>query len=331
MTLVELLVVIAIIGALLALLLPAVQYARESARKIQCTNNLKQTALAMHAYADANTGRLPNALVWPLNAPGENPRGFSWQVGVLPFLDQKPLHDQIDINLSSLDPKNLGAARTQVPVFVCPNTPGNLRTVGGVGYNSHATNLAVADYRACVYLHFPLEFRAYQSARAWSGVVGSLSYYWDGIRDEPNPAEERTRNRQARFSDITDGLSQTLLLREWTNSVVPFFSDYARTRPIERTQTFAWIHGDESGMFGYAFSQIKSVDQIRSFTIGDALPGSGPVYGTHEGGGFVAMCDASVRWIPYTMRYTEFAPLFSREESDSFDTYDIVLGKLLGE
>ena len=84
-TLVELLVVIAIIGVLVALLLPAVQAAREAARRSQCTNNLKQITLAMHNYADIHGGKYP---------VGEYNYGWgTWLVGLLPFIEQKALYD----------------------------------------------------------------------------------------------------------------------------------------------------------------------------------------------------------------------------------------------
>src|SRR5512134_1942205 len=85
-TLVELLVVIAIIGILIALLLPAVQAARESARRTQCNNNLKQIALGMHNYADTYGGTFPvgeYSCCWG-----------TWLVGLLPYVEQKTLYDQ---------------------------------------------------------------------------------------------------------------------------------------------------------------------------------------------------------------------------------------------
>ena len=91
-TLIELLVVIAIIAILIALLLPAVQQAREAARRSQCKNNLKQFGLALHNYHDTFS-------MFPIGGTGDRdyrPR-VSWQVRVLPFLDQAPLYNQIDM------------------------------------------------------------------------------------------------------------------------------------------------------------------------------------------------------------------------------------------
>ena len=116
-TLVELLVGIAVIGILLALILPAVQSAREAARRIQCRNNLKQIGLALHNYADAHR-------IFPISW-GETrweveTRTASWLALILPYVDQKPLYDTIDFE-DPLAPGNQAAAATPVPVYLCPS------------------------------------------------------------------------------------------------------------------------------------------------------------------------------------------------------------------
>lgn len=104
-TLVELLVVIAIIGILIALLLPAVQAAREAARRSQCTNNLKQVGLALHNYHDTNrsfppTGILTGDMGLPTAAiPSTTPYHHSWLVMVLPYMEQNPLYAKTDLTL----------------------------------------------------------------------------------------------------------------------------------------------------------------------------------------------------------------------------------------
>src|SRR5437764_332148 len=99
-TLVELLVVIAIIGVLVALLLPAVQAAREAARRMQCLNNLKQMVLAVHSYHDVHTVIPPGHII-PRNMPGANGHETiaPWQVTILPFIEQKALFDMYDFRV----------------------------------------------------------------------------------------------------------------------------------------------------------------------------------------------------------------------------------------
>jgi prepilin-type N-terminal cleavage/methylation domain-containing protein len=112
-TLVELLVVVAIIGILVALLLPALQIAREAARRAECFNHLKQTSLAVHLYHD-NFRRLPPA--------GDNGlASASMFVIVLPFVEQKGLHVQYDPALGIMHRNNDGVAATRLPLYICPS------------------------------------------------------------------------------------------------------------------------------------------------------------------------------------------------------------------
>ncbi len=104
-TLVELLVVIAIIGILVALLLPAVQSAREAARRMQCSNNLKQMGLAVHNFHDALNGSPPVHI----DEPGGSRKGSTWCAVILPYLEQTSLYQQFDLGV------NWDVARTQPP------------------------------------------------------------------------------------------------------------------------------------------------------------------------------------------------------------------------
>lgn len=131
-TLVELLVVIAIIGILIALLLPAVQAAREAARRSQCINNFKQVGLAMHNYHDTQKCFPPGMIFyWSVSNTecGQNDSGsyygFGWALRVLPHMEQSQIYDQVDWNLASLYAtgvnRTVGAYR--VDAFLCPSDP----------------------------------------------------------------------------------------------------------------------------------------------------------------------------------------------------------------
>ena len=115
-TLVELLVVIAIIGILVGLLLPAVQAAREAARRMQCSNNVKQLSLAAHTYHDAHRSfpigywqELGSATIGPTLQRATQGRQTSWLTGVLPFIEQTALFNQVNFTT------NFGSMETPVP------------------------------------------------------------------------------------------------------------------------------------------------------------------------------------------------------------------------
>lgn len=128
-TLVELLVVIAIIGVLVALLLPAVQAAREAARRTQCSNNLKQIGLGLLNHHSA-LGSLPSAInipedfyddydVWRIAAKGKEGGGSSWMLATLPYIERGNLYDQWDFKLNVKE--NAQIAKLDIPSFYCPS------------------------------------------------------------------------------------------------------------------------------------------------------------------------------------------------------------------
>ena len=119
-TLVELLVVVAIIGVLIALLLPAVQAARESARRIHCQNNLKQIGLGLLSYHDVNDEFPLGCFEWRPPTKPDN-RQLAWSAYVLPYIEQGTLYDQLDLSRPFDDPTNAFAASKVVPVYVCPS------------------------------------------------------------------------------------------------------------------------------------------------------------------------------------------------------------------
>jgi len=119
-TLVELLVVITIIGILIALLLPAVQAAREAARRMQCTNNLKQFGLALHNYHLTHK-------VFPYGAGGGG-TWWSWSALILPFIEQNAIYDQIDFDkpYNAVHPVNNDVMKNFIAAYQCPSAPPNV-------------------------------------------------------------------------------------------------------------------------------------------------------------------------------------------------------------
>ena len=193
-TLVELLVVIAIIGILIALLLPAVQAAREAARRSSCLNNMKQMGLALHNYHDVH-GRLPPGWIGYVpatNAPDpEGVTGWGWASMILPYMEQGNVtQNLLRSDLPITDAANAGARVLPLPIYLCPSDSGepifDLNAEDGSG---PMLKLATANY---------------------IGVFGTLE-----IEDTPSNSNGAFyHHSRVRFADITDGLSQTLLTGE---------------------------------------------------------------------------------------------------------------------
>ena len=187
-TLVELLVVIAIIGVLVAMLLPAVQQARESARLTSCKNNLKQFGVAMHNYETARK-HLPTGYQYQKGDDEENTRGFSWGTLLLPLIEEPAIYDQIDFSKPLYDADNLLPRETHLSAFLCPTD-----TVSPTGYVEMGPGERFA--MACYAANFgPPDLDATQEQR-------------DGVF---------SRNSKTRLAEITDGLSKTLMLGERQN------------------------------------------------------------------------------------------------------------------
>src|SRR5688572_22221915 len=127
-TLVELLVVIAIIGILTALLLPAVQAARESARNTQCVNNLKQIGLGVHNYASTHGGIPPAS-----NQNPTDPIRKGWVHRILPYSEQAALGESYREDVDWCDPLNQPVYQTQVKFMQCPSAPSGRTATGTTG------------------------------------------------------------------------------------------------------------------------------------------------------------------------------------------------------
>jgi len=134
--LVEVVVILGIIALLIALLLPATRSARPAARRAQCTNNLKQIALALHNYEQAHKA-LPPA--YTVDAKGRPMH--SWRTLILPYLEQEPLYRTIDLSKPWNDPTNAKALATLLPVFRCPEA---------VGPQNTTTYLAIVAPNGCL-------------------------------------------------------------------------------------------------------------------------------------------------------------------------------------
>ncbi len=184
-TLIELLVVIAIIAILVSLLLPAVQQAREAARRTHCRNNLKQIGLALHNYLDVNT-RFPPSFVSDIATVDTTGGDWSVQARLLPFLEQANLYAIGDFSQSYEDPVNEGIAGQRVTTFLCPDEINDkARTSGGTA------------------IHYPLSY----------GYNGGTWNVWDNASQRPGNGAFAP-NVSFRPRDFTDGMTNTMAFME---------------------------------------------------------------------------------------------------------------------
>jgi prepilin-type N-terminal cleavage/methylation domain-containing protein/prepilin-type processing-associated H-X9-DG protein len=184
-TLIELLVVIAIIGVLIALLLPAVHAAREAARRMSCTNNLKQVGIALHGYHDGH-GALPMGYSY---RPGYTWGGFGWATAILSHVEQRPLFDALNFSFPAWSIENATVCIMPVGVYLCPSDD-----------TSQQGQLDREGFRY-----------------AMGSYVASFG---PGDMDFGDPEDRRglfARNSRTRFNEVRDGLSQTLAAAERHN------------------------------------------------------------------------------------------------------------------
>ncbi len=198
-TLVELLVAIAIIGVLVALLLPAVQAAREAARRSSCKNNLRQLALGMHSYESA-VGELPPGYEY---APGPegNRRGYSWAVHLLPYVEQRALADRFDFERPVFDDVNAAVRQQRLQLFLCPTDDVSPTGFVEMGPEKYAMACYVANFGT------PDLDEDQAQAHGDANPLGPFDGAWGPFY----------RNSATRLCRITDGLSQTLMIGERQN------------------------------------------------------------------------------------------------------------------
>jgi len=191
-TLVELLVVIAIIGILIALLLPAVQAARESARRTQCANNLKQWGLAMHNY-HGTYNTLPYGTISDGNTGTGGPDRKTFVIGLWPFLENQNVANLYDRNLPFWNIANRPAVMSQIAMYYCPSDRGPAMWRGD-GYTRARVNYVVNFGSASFFQN---------------KAIAGVSYVPSPFGDYPQGKHPPTW-----YSQITDGLSNTMLMSE---------------------------------------------------------------------------------------------------------------------
>jgi prepilin-type N-terminal cleavage/methylation domain-containing protein len=299
-TLIELLVVIAIIGVLVGFLLPAVQQAREAARRMACTNNLKQLGLAMHSHHDAKK-KLPAGYISPGVAAAdpsssEATKGYAWGLLILPYLEENTVFAVIDQSLEAAGTANeTAAAAALLNVYRCPtDAPPATFEVN----NGGSVTLPSSNYAA---------------------ILG-----WNNVTTEAGQGNGVFfRNSEIRFKHITDGLSKTICVGERKH-----IHDFFDQGPYEANTTwYAAVPGVNRNA-GMAMMPMKT-EGPGSLVLGHVgqsgmMAGKTPNHtnhivhfsSSHYGGVVFLLCDGSTHFVADDISYELFKALGTRNFGD---------------
>ena len=296
-TLVELLVVIAIIGILIALLLPAVQAAREAARRSQCSNNMKQLGLSLHNYHDIFK-TLPPGGLRDGPVPGN---GLAWNVLILPFMEQQALHDQFNFLLtddsSCVGAPNSTITRTRVDGFLCPSGTRLYDGSSTVSYTCHYVGIMGPKGTN------PVSGSAY-SLENGSGYSGHGGFARGGVMYHLSKVS---------FRDILDGTSNTLMVGELSHDKSNCYRTWPRGMYDNHSRSAKNINYAINA-FGY-YSSGLGMPQITEFN--DASMSS-----NHPGGAMFSLCDGSTRFLSETVDITLYKSTASKAGGEAETAID---------
>jgi prepilin-type N-terminal cleavage/methylation domain-containing protein len=331
-TLVELLVVIAIIGILVALLLPAVQAAREAARRTQCQNRIKQIALSCLNYHDTNKN-FPSATdVLPKGAAAPNATYWSYLVQILPFMEESNVHDRIDFKVFWNDEPNRSFLYSQeMPGLRCPTRPDQDATFadapGGGGTQELPTNLrahymgVMGAKSVCHAPASPYPENTYKMMPDKNGGTNSCDSGGIAINGliTNTAGGGKYLSSEVKMKDVTDGTTHTFMIGEISWNCGP-----------QRIWAIGSATGKNTGnVFSFNYTSKNVVYELnRACRQEAANPSQCPVafenndmsFGSlHSGGCFFGMGDGSVQFVRQDITKELLRALASRKSGETFE------------
>lgn len=345
-TLVELLVVIAIIGVLVGFLLPAVQAAREAARRMSCSNHLRQIGLASQSY-HAAFNQLPSGYRSFATRDGSAPPavqmdavtwdagpGWGWSAALLPFAEGTTVVDHLRLDLPIWDPANAGTIATTLPMFLCPSATGGdspflVQNAGGQALTIHGNTVRLG--RSHYVASHGQESCWGECGAAATGEVFTNIYTFETqivrIDGEAGKVADGPfyRNSSTRFRDVLDGTSNTIFFGEHS----PALSDKTWVGVVPGAVTHPLLHSPENGPdaaatltlvhAGPSGGELDITGSPIIHPINFPTYHVGQMFSEHQGGGFVALGDGSVRFVSDFVDLILWAEMSSMAEGEVID------------